>query len=229
MSYLTPYELSVVLAVGMVVLVVLLTAAGRISGRHVAASLFAGAILVAVVTLVGGRPQDVEKISAKFGSRGAEILVQMKAIQSDVYAKAKTVRDLTERVGELSAYTAAQLWRLPPASPNAERLRIRDELAALLKKATLTQAEITNLLAPITETITRDLASDALNSVARLRQDSASRSKLVDQVLRSKPGTAATVLRPELEAIGAWIPEVEKRIAEVEEFRLRGRLPEAGK
>jgi hypothetical protein len=52
-------------------------------------------------------------------------------------------------------------------------------------------------------------------------------TRTLDRLLRSRPGSAVSELRPALQEIGAWTPAVEARLREFDEFRVHGKPPAA--
>lgn len=202
---------------------------GLVTGAQFPLILAAAALLLAVAVIVGVRLPDIRKLEGRIDpTKGiASVMIELTEIQKEVYAKAKTVEDLADTVGELSALNVVGLWRLPPEDPYAYRLRARDEIAAMLQRAKLAPARVAAIASVITRAVAEDLARTAFNSVPQLRTDTTARVRFVDRLLRSRPGSAVSDLRPALEDVGAWSPAVEARLREFDEFRVHGKPPAA--
>src|ERR671918_2087674 len=95
------------------------------------------------------------------------VLVQMRAIEKNVFAKVEELRKLAEKMGELTAFHIAQLWRLPPEDPERVRLEERDRLAVMLKQMGIDESRVQERTARITEMVTRDLVQHVWEAVAR--------------------------------------------------------------
>jgi hypothetical protein len=196
-----------------------------LTGRQFVTALWAIPLVVGIPVLIALRPHDVQELSGKLDAKGAEVVLKMEKIKQDIFARADTVQRLTEKSGEIAAFSIAQLWRLSPENRHAERLRLRDQLQGMLREGGIPEERVRPILAGITAAVARDVASDSLMSAARVRQDSNLRQKLVEILLGSRPGTAVTAVRPHLEAIDGWKAEVEAKVREFDDFRQHGTVP----
>lgn len=161
------------------------------------------------------------------------VLVRMKEIREEVFAKATEVRQLAEAMGELTAYNIAQLWRFAPDDPEAARLAERDRIAAMLRSAGIAEERVKQLVAPIVDITIRDLARDVWHEVPKSifstgawkgleQKDKA--GEFVDRLMKSEPGRAIETARAYLEPVGGWTAEVEAQVKRFDEFRRTGRL-----
>src|SRR5438445_8204199 len=93
------------------------------------------------------------------------VLIQMKEVRTEIFAKVNEVRKLAEGIGELTAYNIAQLWRLAPADPEAARLEERDRIIKVLREAGLAEERISQVTSKVTEMVAWDLAGDVWRAV----------------------------------------------------------------
>jgi len=95
------------------------------------------------------------------------VLVQMKTIEKNVFAKVEEVRKLAEKMGELTAFSIANLWRFAPEDPVATILQERDRLVVTLKEMGIDDSRIKEITSKIDNTVTLDLARNVWDAVPR--------------------------------------------------------------
>ena len=161
------------------------------------------------------------------------LLVELKAIEKNVFAKVEELRRLGEKMGELTAFNIAQLWRLAPEDPEAVRIQERDRLADTLREMGISEDKIQEITSKIDVMVTRDLADNVWDAVPRdiFREGPAKdvdplsiRSKLTDLIMSSPVGAAKKAAKAYLEPLGGWSENIESPIQRFEEFRRTGKL-----
>lgn len=187
-------------------------------------------LMTVVAVILMYRNEDVVQMT--FEPR--RVLVQMREIRSEVFAKVEEVRKLAEGIGELTAYNIAHLWRLPPADPETARLEERDRIVKMLRDAGVAEQRLQQIVSKVTEMVTWDLASEAWHAAPKATFSTGSakgidmqtvRQQLVDRLLVSAVGTAVETGRQYLQPLQAWAPEVEAAIERFDEFRRTGKVP----
>ena len=156
------------------------------------------------------------------------VLVQMKEVRSEIFAKVDEVRKLAEGVGELTAYNVAQLWRWPPENPDAARLEERDRIGKVLRDAGVAEDRVKQILSKITDMVARDLASDVWLAVPKAvftTETVPIRKELADLLLQSPVGAAEAAARDFLQPRQAWTAEAIAAVKRFDEFRRTGQLP----
>lgn len=186
-------------------------------------------VLTGVVVVIFYRNAEITEMVVE----PRRVLVRMREIREEVFAKAEEVRRLAEAMGELTAYNIAHLWRLAPADPEAARLAERDRIAAMLRDAGVGEDRIRQLVSKVGEMVLRDLALNVWQEVPKsifstgalkgvdMRQQ---RDEFLDRLLKSEPGRAMEIARGYLEPVAGWVPEVESQVTRFDEFRRTGRL-----
>jgi hypothetical protein len=179
--------------------------------------------------------RNEEIIQVTFEPR--RVLVQMREIRKDVFAKADEVQKLALAIGELTAYNIAHLWRLAPADPEAARLQERDRIAKMLRDAGVAEDRVRQVVSRVTEMVTWDLAGDVWRAVPKETfstgpgkglETKAVRQELVDRLLESDVGKAVEAGRGYLQPLQAWSHDVEAKIRRFDNFRRTGQLPARG-
>jgi hypothetical protein len=158
-------------------------------------------------------------------------------IRDDVYVKAEALQRLTEKVGELVAFSIAQLWRFPPANPEAVRLEERDRLTQMLRETAIPETKIQAIAAKITDIVIRDLASVVWRAVPKgTFSDGPAKGQDLKTVARrlhalllsSEVGKADATLRPELERLGAWNADEDSGVRRIQTVRQAAELERRG-
>lgn len=156
------------------------------------------ATVVAVVLMY--RNEDVVQMT--FEPR--RVLVQMRQLQSEVFAKVEELRKLGEGIGKLIAYNIAHLWRWPPADPDAARLEERDRILKMLRDVGVAEDRLQRIVSKITEMVAWDPASDVWRAVPRetfTNETVEVRKELVDRLLQSAVGSAEAAGRDFLQPV----------------------------
>jgi hypothetical protein len=219
-------DFSIPLALILILMMVYLLMLGRLSGITFAFSLLGVAVLVAVTAVVVPHSEQVSKISGKVSAEGGQLLVEMKELQRDVYAKAAHIKKLTEQIGEIAALNVAWLWSWAPDNSSAERVRLRDKLASMLRDAETEETRISEIVKPINERITVNLAHAvrvpmepfSKGSIKGQTAEIAS-LKVLELLLASEIGQAQAAVKPYLQDLGCWTNEVATQVREFDEFR----------
>ncbi len=161
------------------------------------------------------------------------VLLRLREIREEVFAKADEVRRFAEAMGELTAYNIANLWRFAPEDPEAARLAERDRIAKMLADAGVAEERVRQLVSKVAEMVTRDLALVPWHEVPKSIFSTGAwkgmdqRPKIdefVDRLIKSQPGRAVEVAREYLQPVSGWTPEVEYQVKRFDEFRRTGRL-----
>ncbi len=224
------------LAVMLFFVMVGLLLGGYVDGLSFALSLGAITILLLIAGVVIPRYEDVSEVSTKLSKEGVELLAKMEGIQKDVYAKTAELKQLAEKVGELTTFNITHLGRFAPSNLDEVLLQERDRLERMLRDAGLEASRVQEIIAPITQTVTRDLAQRVWDAVPKeifrtggsaAGQDMKAVGQwIVDSLLKSQVGGAAGSVHQRILDLGGWTSDVETCIREFEEFRGSGKLPD---
>jgi hypothetical protein len=226
-------EFLIPLSLILIAILVYLLVIGRLGAGSFAAALVGVLAFSGVLMVVLPRGGDVSEIAAKAG--GAEILVKLEKIRADVYAKADSVRDMTEAIAEMTVFSMSRVGRLASDDLDRMLLTFRDRMQDTLRKIGSSEPRITEITSKLTDVVVFDLANEVWRAVQKaMPRDQPGLPPLaqvgseVIRLLRASPvGEAATAVRPYLDGIKGWNPDVEKRVVEFDEFRRSGRLPES--
>lgn len=225
-------EFSIPLALLLIALMVYLLIAGRLSQWGFAGALLGVAAILVVVGVILPRYEDVSEVAAK--TQWGEMSVKMERIRDEVYAKAESVREMAEVAAEATVFSMARVGRFGSETLDAELLAARERLKGMLKKIGTSNVRADEITTPLTNAITHDLATevfDAVQKAIRERKEAPPidmaglGTEVVRRLKNSEPGQAESAVRPYLESVKAWSPEVQTRIAAFEGFRKTGRLP----
>ncbi len=227
---------SLLLAVILFFVMVGLVLGGYVDGLSFALSLGAIAILLLIAGVVIPRYEDVSEVSTKLSKEGVELLTKMEVIQKDVYAKTAELKQLAEKVGELTTFNIMHLGRFGPSNLEEVLLQERDRLERMLRDAGLEATRVQEIIAPITQTVTGDLARHVWAAVPKeifttggpaAGQDMKAVGQwIVDSLLKSQVGAAADSVHQRMVDLGGWTSDVEIRIREFEKLRRTGELPD---
>ena len=160
-------EFAIPMALLLIAVLVYLLIIGRLTGWPFALSLFAVVAFSIGVAVIIPRSEEVTEIGGKVSSEGAQLLVKMQTIQSDVYAKAEALRKLAEQVGEVAAFNLAHLGRWSPDNLDELLLKERDRLIEMLHRAGIDDKRIKEITFEITKMVTFDLARDVWSAVPK--------------------------------------------------------------
>lgn len=162
-----PKDFSVVLYLLLIGICAYFLCIGKISGRGFATSLLLCAFAVAILHNL----DVIQRLSVK--SRGMEATAEFEQIRRDIYAKADSVRQMTEDVAGMIAENVTTSNRYGGSGdpdPIAQQIRYRDKLRQTLKDAGTSEDRTKQLLAPFDRWIPYDLRSAIQYSVLATSQ-----------------------------------------------------------
>lgn len=181
--------------------------------------------LTPVVLILLHNVEQIASITAKL--KGTELLVEMKRIKAEVYARADSVRAMGEDIAEALAFSLSKWGRLPDEEDlDAELMNRKNHLTSLLRRIGTKEERIRLICAPIDDMVAFDLAARVGKEVFERFQpaDARNRSEVsrnISDILRtSLVGSAAKAVRPLLEEYGLWDSSIQSKILEFEQFRL---------
>jgi hypothetical protein len=157
-----PKEFSIVLYILLVGICAYLLCAGRISGKAFVGSLVLSAFAVALLHNL----DVLQRFSVK--GNGVEAIAEFEQIRKDVYAKAESVRQMTEAIADLIAENVTTSNRFGGSGdpdPIDQEIRYRDKLRKTLTDGGTSTDRINQILAPFDQWIPFDLRSALATSV----------------------------------------------------------------
>jgi len=223
---------SVPFAIMLITILGYLFIVGKLNRWSFAGSLVGVAILVGVVAVVLPRSEEVSELGGEVA--GQEILVKKERVRADIYAKAEVVQLLIEHVEEVSVSKLTHPGRFSPKNLDELLLKERDRLAEMMLRASIHDNRIQEIIAKVTDVVTRDMARDVWHAVpkeifttgaAKGQNQAAVSRKFHDVLVGSKVGTAQDVVEEFLKPLDGWTSEVKAKAAVFDAFRADGVLP----
>lgn len=189
-------------------------------------------ITSAAVGVIVYKADHISKIF--FKTEDAEILVEIRQIREDLYAKVETVREIAEQMAEMDAKYLARWGLYAPNDLDEQIIKGRDELKKRLEKIGSDSEQIRKTVDITNEIIRKRLAGAVARRVADKFQKindpnniEQSRDVLIrvrDILLKSENGKAAFEAKHYIESLGVWDTGLEPFIEEFEYFRKTGYL-----
>lgn len=185
-------------------------------------------ILVAAgITILFYHIENITKIVIDKG----KLLVELREIKKEIYAKAETVSALTEDTVKFIVYLLTRVGRLTSSEELKKKLvEARGDIYRMLEEAFYSHDEVESLLSPLDTTILRDMGDDIYQEVSHLAQDKiedlGTRGEIQGKLRGISKDTDIDGLRDYLRNHHLLEESIEEIMKSFEYFRKNKRLPD---
>lgn len=142
----------------------------KASGRTYSFLLVSIAIGIAIIY----NADMLKKLSTKSGL--GELQAEWEHTKEEVYVKLETVRKMGERVAELATFAALQVGRYPPPDLQAQLLRNKSRIAALMQQIGADKEKVKSISDQFDKRVADDLRHNISRAVQRATKDEQQKS-----------------------------------------------------